>query len=174
MVAVVATVAARPQHGHPQKYKHGHVFFPQNMLLHQSHNDKHNTGHLENHEDHVQDEYHQAGHQRLHRDHHYPGHQHKKPHYQDRLFEEHTDQQPSSQTSKQHNEKETEKHVMNMQPEFDLLVGNPYADDKKSQNHACNREVVRNVFIMHQPDKPVRISEFHSDKKIDCVFKIRP
>ncbi|XP_035429026.2 uncharacterized protein LOC118262035 isoform X1 [Spodoptera frugiperda] len=185
LVAVVATVAARPQHGHQQKHNHGHVFLPQHILLHQTTNVKLSTAPIEKHKNNRQDVLIRHGEHNSHRGgkvgpHHKP--------------KERLDPTSSSKSIQQPIEKETEKEsekydvptslqpdihipsrttIIIMQPESDYELGDPYIAEKKTQKTSSNKAVVKGIYSLDQPDDSVKIAEY-TDKKSGFIFQIFP
>ncbi|XP_022815944.1 uncharacterized protein LOC111349182 [Spodoptera litura] len=159
LVAVVVTVAARPQHGHQQKRNHGHIFLPQKILLHRSHDVNLNSAYLESHGDNHREDF-------FHGEHHYPG-----PHMEH--FEELLNPNSSSESIKRPNEKEPGKHSENyIQPESDYELGDPYIVEKKSQQEP--RAVAKGVYSLDHPDDSVKITKYYTDRKSGCIFQIFP
>lgn len=110
LVAVVATVAARPQHGHQQKHNHGHVFLPQHILLHQTTNVKLSTAPIEKHKNNRQDVLFRHGEHNVHRGGKVGPH-HKEKETLDPTSSSKSIQQPIEKET----EKETEKYVRMLQ-----------------------------------------------------------
>ncbi|XP_047020545.1 histidine-rich glycoprotein-like [Helicoverpa zea] len=148
VIALVAAVSARPQHGHDYQHGHGHAVSSQSIVLHQTHESKHEPVH---HEEHHEEQHEQ------HQEEHHHGH-----------HEEHHGHASSSQSIKQHHGKATEKHVeyySHPKYEFAYKVEDPHTGDKKSQHESRDGHVVKGVYSLHQPDGTVRIVEYHADKK---------
>ncbi|CAH0700091.1 unnamed protein product [Spodoptera exigua] len=167
LAAVVATVVARPQHGHDQHHGHGHAISSQSIVLHHTHETQRPVHNEEHHEEHHEEQgnKHEQSHQD---DHHHEQYHHEEQHHGEQHHLEQHGHASSSQNIKQHHGHGTEKHVVYYSPpkyEFAYEVEDPHTGDKKSQHESRDGDVVKGVYSLHQPDGTIRIVEYHADKK---------
>ncbi|KAJ0179791.1 hypothetical protein K1T71_004382 [Dendrolimus kikuchii] len=138
IAAILAVVAARPQHGHDDG--HGHAFSSQSIVLHTD------------------------GHEAHHESHHAPAHHVVVPVHHVVVKPVHHHEAVHSAGHQGHHEEHHVDYYAHPKYSFEYQVKDPHTHDEKSQHETRDGDVVKGYYSLHQPDGTVRIVHYTADK----------